>query len=86
MDQGFKVQRLTAFVAVNDNGTEGVIKAEIGNVILPLVSEEEIKIKTFYPIAEAIKLATGQEYKILQFTNCIDVTTKTKEQLTRLFI
>lgn len=84
MDHGFKVQKLTAFVAVDDNGTEGVIRAQLGNLTLPLISEEEIKIKSFLPIAEAIKQATGKEYKILQFSNCIDVTMQTKEQLNKL--
>ena len=86
MDQGFKVQKLTAFVAVDDNGTEGVIKAQLGNTTLPLICEEEIRIRTLYTIAEAIKAATGQEYKILQFSNCIDVTKQTKDLLNNLFI
>jgi hypothetical protein len=79
MENGFKIQKITAFIAVDENGTEGVMGAQMGHTVMPLVCADEIKVAKMFPIAEAIKHATGKDYKILQFNSFIDVTKKTRE-------
>jgi hypothetical protein len=79
MEKGFKIKKITAFVAVDENGTEGVMGAQMGNTSMPLVCADDIRVAKMFPIAEAIKHATGKDYKILQFNSFIDVTKQTRE-------
>lgn len=86
MENGFKIQKITAFIAVDENGTEGVMGAQMGNTMMPLVCADEIRIAKMFPIAEAIKHATGKDYKVLQFNNFIDVTQQTRELFKNLIL
>lgn len=68
------IQTITAFVAVDDNGDEGVMGAMLGETFYPLVCADEERIASMFPLAEQIKQASGLAYRVVQFSGRIDVT------------
>jgi hypothetical protein len=75
----FKIETLTAFVAIDQDGEEGVMGALLGNTFYPLVCADEERIALMFPIAEDISSVTGQPYRIIQFTVRTDVTERYKK-------
>lgn len=73
----FELKTITVFAAIDKDGDEGVMGAQIGNVFYPLVCGDEERIASLFPYAEQIKEMTGKDYKVYQFTSKNDVTANT---------
>jgi hypothetical protein len=70
------IQKLTAFITIDEKGEEGIISFldPKTQTIMPLVCADEARIKSMYPMAVKICSAFGKSFKIMEFTNCRDVT------------
>lgn len=71
---GFVVDELFAFIAVDDDGDEGVIAAKMGNTMMPLVFADLTRLPTFAPIADNIAKAAGINYKLKHFQLLGDIS------------
>ncbi len=77
----FKIQTVTAFVATDDDGVEGVMGAKLGQVYYPMICADTERVASMFPIAEGIARATGIKYRILEFLVRVDVT----EEITKKY-
>jgi hypothetical protein len=71
----FKIESLTAFVAIDENGDEGILgfKGQ-NNTWLPLICADEERVKQMYPIAEAITRSSKKPFRVVQFLVRVDIT------------
>jgi hypothetical protein len=77
----FTITKVTAFVAIDPkNGDEGVMAFKSDTGWMPLICADEERTRHMLPIAEQISSATGQKYRIIQFSTREDVTDQVKEQ------
>ena len=73
------IKEMFAFVAEDADG-EGVIGACLdGKTWTPLVGADMDRVWSLVPVAEMIKRTTGKDYRILRFTNRVDITNKIKK-------
>lgn len=77
---GFVVDELFAFIAVDDDGDEGIMAAMMGNTMMPLVFADLTRLPTFAPIADNIAKAAGIDYKLKHFQLLGDVSDEYLEQ------
>ena len=68
-----KIEKMYAFVAENDD-FEGVMAFKSGNIWMPMVGADFKRIDSLLPIAQELSKVSGQNFRILQFDNRIDVT------------
>lgn len=64
----FKIQTIKAFIATNDDGTEGVISMQIGDVHMPFVCADDKRVKDLKPHAIKIAKETGKTVKLAKFS------------------
>lgn len=74
----FRINKVTVFIAEEEDGSEGVMGALLGEVFYPLVCADEARISVMFPLAEQIKNIKGQDYRIVQFSVREDVTDDVK--------
>lgn len=75
----FKIEKLTAFIAVEDQ-EEGVMAALVGDVYIPLVCADEARVASLYELAQHISERKGIPFKVIQFDNRQDVTEETNNK------
>jgi hypothetical protein len=73
----FKIETVSCFVAVGDDGDEGVMGAKLGDTMMPLICADEARMADLFPIAKDIARETGMQFRVLQFQNRKDVTIDT---------
>lgn len=66
---GFYIERLWAYVAVHDDGDEGVVA--IGN--LPAVAADHARVEALRPHMTGLAKALGKEIKLVRFDRRVDV-------------
>lgn len=71
---GFVISKVTAFIAVGDDGDEGVIGMKSGNTLIPLIGADSLRVLQLIPIAIEICKMANKELKILEFSTRTDVT------------
>lgn len=81
---GYVVDELFAFIAIDDDGDEGVIAAEMGDFLMPLVFADMTRLPHFAAIAHKISQVTGDEYKLKHFQLLGDVSEEYLEQYREL--
>ena len=79
---GYIVDELFAFIATDEDGDEGVIAAEMGDMMMPLVAADLTRVNDLAKIANAIKQQTGVDYKLKHFKLLGDVSDEYLEQFT----
>lgn len=74
----FIIQKITAFIATDANGEEGIMAA-MGqdNAWTPLIFADETRLEQIYPIAVHIREQTGQDFRVIQFSQREDITDET---------
>lgn len=73
---GFKIKTVTAFIAVDDDGDEGVMSIKIGDSFYPMVCGDEESIAQMLPHAIEAAKQSGKTFRVLQFSTREDVTSK----------
>ena len=77
---GYVIDELFAFTAIDDEGNEGIISAEMKDMLIPLVFADLARLPDFAPIAEAISKGAGVKYKLKHFTLLGDVSDEYLDQ------
>lgn len=68
-----KVEVMYAFV-VADKGGEGIMGFKAADGWMPMVGADMDRVKSLIPIAREISKVTGLPFKILKFSNRVDIT------------
>lgn len=66
----FRIESLTAFVATDKNGEEGILASldVATGVWTPMIGADEARIVSLLPTAQAISKATGVKVTLARFT------------------
>lgn len=72
---GFRIQTLWAFVAVHEDGDEGLVAGMIGGQWMPLIAADEARLADLRPLAEKIVAATGKPVRLVRFDTRTEVDT-----------
>jgi hypothetical protein len=51
---GFQIEKIYAWICVDDDGDHGIPAIQVGNVAMPLVGADKARIESYRPFAEAI--------------------------------
>lgn len=70
---GYRIDALFAFVAVHADGDEGVIGAQIGGVMMPLVAADRTRLEELRPYARAAARASGKPVQLVRFDQRTDL-------------
>lgn len=67
---GFRIDRLTAYVAVDPaDDEEGIVGHRMPDgTMMPLIGADETRIRDMRPYAESVAAATGQQIKLVRFS------------------
>lgn len=71
-----RIDKMFAFIVIDDDGTEGVIAIHgfSGNVFMPLIGADTSRIESLIPKADEACRLTGKKYRIIEFSTRKDVT------------
>ncbi|HEY7009050.1 MAG TPA: hypothetical protein VH395_08930 [Jatrophihabitantaceae bacterium] len=72
---GFYIERIWAYVAVHDDGDEGVIGFMIGDTMMPLVAADHTRLEQLRPYAREAAQQTGKPVMLVRFDQRTDVET-----------
>lgn len=62
-----RIETCFAFVVIDDDGTEGVIGANMDDTWVPLMGADEERVDSLRPLAQLISTAVGKEVTLLRF-------------------
>lgn len=77
---GFKIEKITAFVAIDNDDEEGIVGIQLGDIMMPMVCADEDRIAQMFVHAKNIASQTGKPIRILQFSVREDVTESVTEK------
>lgn len=63
---GHIITELFAFIALHDDGDEGVIAAPIGDAQMPLIAADRERMEALRPMAQAIANMSGLPIKLIR--------------------
>ena len=69
MSEPFKIQTFHAFVVVGEDGDEGVIGVQLGDVMYPLVAADETRLKELRPYAEQVVQEHGLRVELIKLSH-----------------
>ncbi len=69
-----KIETITAFVATDKEGNEGIMGFKSTDAWMPMVCADEERIKSILPMAIKISEMSGQPFRVIKFTNRKDIT------------
>jgi len=72
---GFHIERLWAYVAVHDDGDEGIVGATVAGNLMPLVAADKARLDQLRPWAEAAARASDKAVRLVRFDRRTDVET-----------
>lgn len=74
----FTITKLTAYIATDEKGEEGVVSfMGTDGKWMPLICADERRIQLMHRMAMQISASTGKSLKIIQFSERKDVTEET---------
>jgi hypothetical protein len=76
----FKIETITAYIAVDENGDEGVIGMYTPAGWMPFIGADEDRMNSLFPRAVEICAAGGRQFKVLRFSQMTDITEELKQQ------
>ena len=69
-----RINKIWAFLSVDDDGNEGVIAAPIpGFASVPLIAADEARLASLTPLAETLAKLTGRKIVLVEFATRTDV-------------
>jgi hypothetical protein len=66
---GFRIQALHAYLAIHDDGDEGVIGVPTHVGIIPAIAADRTRLDELRPVVEKIAKAEGKRVKLVRFNN-----------------
>lgn len=73
-----KIETVTAYVSVDENGHEGIISIYTPHGWTPCIGADEEKVKSLYPIVKDLCQRNNQKFRVLHFSIREDVTDELK--------
>lgn len=64
----FKIETITAFIAVDDDGTEGVVGTMTPMGMMPMIAADEDRLKSLEPKAQVIATETKKTITLARFS------------------
>lgn len=64
----FKIKTISAFIAEDENGEEGIVAHKIGDSWCPLVMADEKRIQSVRPIAKKLSSESKKRVKLVRFS------------------
>lgn len=64
---GHRIKELYAFVAIDEDGDEGIMGMQTGDTWMPLIGSDMPRVESLKPIAEEISRQTNTPYEIRHF-------------------
>lgn len=74
-NSGFRVTELYAFLVVDPDGDEAVPAVRFGDVCMPLVAADEVRLRELRPLAEQAATAGGRPVQLARFEARHDMET-----------
>lgn len=68
MDGVEQIDTITAFIATDTDGTEGIIGSATRYGVMPLVAADPDRVESLRPIAEAVARGMNVPVRLVQFT------------------
>lgn len=68
----FKITTIHAFVAVGEDGDEGICGVKLQDTWMPMVCADKARIDSLMPVAQNLK-KTGQKVRLVKFTKTEDI-------------
>lgn len=63
----FRIEQVWAFLATDDDGTEGIVSILRGSHWMPLIAADERRLTDLTPLVEKIVNQTGQRIELVKF-------------------
>jgi hypothetical protein len=71
--QRLRIDELFAWVAVDENGDEGVMGMKTGHGWVPMVGADRERIESFRKYAMAVSAGSREKARLVKFTNRVDL-------------
>ena len=71
---GFVITEIHAFVAVGEDGDEGIISMQLGGVHMPFIVADKVRFERMLPLALQAVQEYKKELRIIKFSTREDVT------------
>jgi len=75
-EKGYKVTELFGFFAIDKDGDEGIMAAQMGDMMMPLVGADRTRIKQFGALALSIASDHNMKVKLKRFSYIEDLDIK----------
>ncbi len=72
---GSLINEIWAFIAMGDDGVEGIIAMKVGNDWMPLVMADGNKLRQLRPLAETTAKESGKRVTLVKFSTRMDIET-----------
>lgn len=69
----FEITEIWAFIAVDDDGDEGLTSFQQNNKLIPMIAADEDRVAIYMPIAKAMAKKSGKKVRLVKFTMREDV-------------
>jgi hypothetical protein len=70
---GFKIESVTAFVSIDEDGEEGVCAMNLDGVWYPMIMADEERLLQMRPLAEGVAQATGRDVTLIRLDHRTDL-------------
>jgi hypothetical protein len=81
-----KIEKITAFVATDKHGNEGIIGKKFGDMWMPFVCADLDRLHSLIPSAYSLSLRTGTPVRIVEFSMITDVSEKHFSELEKKIV
>lgn len=68
MPDPFRIETITAFLAIGKDGDEGVCGAQMGDTFMPLVCGDHTRVEKLREVAQMIATRTNSRITVAQFS------------------
>ncbi len=68
MEKGFKITSIKAFIAEDEDGTEGVCAHSINGQWMPFVCADDARVESLKPIVKEIARTFNKKIKLIKFS------------------
>lgn len=67
-----KIDELYAFIAIDENGNEGIMSMFDGTTHIPLIGADTARLDSIRPLADEVTRVSGIKYEIRYFKRAYD--------------
>ena len=72
------INAIHACVSVDEKGEEGIMAFFDGKIWIPLIASDNVRLDHIIKMAESVKRQSGIDYRVIQFSQRLDVSSEFK--------